>query len=205
MGWLTKKPPAASFTEDLQLVQRCLAKDEAARSELFTRHAPGLFPVLRRLSRSEADAEDLLQQAFIEVLGSLHRYRGDAALKSWVHTIAVRVAYRQMRKARPMVSLELVPEEQSHDPVSRLESRGTLRRLEFILEQLTAKRRIAFLLYEVEGHTLPEVAALLDISLVAAKKRVLSAHEELRTLTANDPVLGAAFARRSQGKEGGDV
>jgi RNA polymerase sigma-70 factor, ECF subfamily len=186
-------------------VQRCLAKDEAARSELFTRYAPGLFPVLRRLSRSEADAEDLLQQCFIEVLGSLPRYRGDAALKSWVHTIAVRLAYRQMRKARPMVSLELVPEEHSHNPISRLESRGTLRRLEFILEQLTAKRRIAFLLYEVEGHTLPEVAALLDISLVAAKKRVLSAHEELRTLTANDPVLGTAFARRSKGKEGGDV
>ena len=204
MGWLTKKPPAASFGEDMQLAQRCLAGDEASRSELFTRYAPGLFPVLRRLSRTEADAEDWLQQAFIEVLGSLHRYRGDAALSSWIHTIGVRVAYRQMRRSRPMVSLELVPEEQSHDPVSRLESRGTLRRLEYILEQITAKRRIAFLLYEVEGHTLPEVAALLDISLVAAKKRVLSAHEELRKLTESDPVLGAAFARR-RGKEGGDV
>ena len=196
MGWLTKKPPSASFQEDLRLAQRCLAKEEAARSELFTRYAPGLFPVLRRLSKSEADAEDLLQQSFIEVLLSLHRYRGDAALSSWLHTIAVRVAYRQMRKSKPTISLELVPEEQSIDPVARLESRGTLRRLEHILEQLTAKRRIAFLLYEVEGHTLPEVAALLDISLAAAKKRVMGAHQELRERTTSDPVLRAAFARK---------
>jgi RNA polymerase sigma-70 factor (ECF subfamily) len=198
LGWFTKKPPPASFTADLQLAKRCLAKDEAARAELFTRYAPVLFPVLRRLVRSEADAEDLLQQSFLEALLSLHRYRGDAALGSWLHTIAVRSAYRQMRKVRPTISLELVKEERSNDPNAQLESRGLLRRIESLLEKITPKRRIAFLLYEVEGHTLPEVANLLEISQVAAKKRILSAHQELRELTMNDPELRAAFAKRSE-------
>lgn len=202
MRWLKAKPPQASFTADLQFAGRCLRGEEAARAEFFTRFAPGLFPLLRRLARNEADAEDLLQQAFIEALSSLGRYRGDAALSSWLHTIAVRVAYRHMRKAPPFVSLEVVPDARSQDPLPRLESRATLRRLEALLSQLTPKRRIAFLLYEVEGHTLPEVAALLEISLTSAKKRVLKAHEELRKLTQNDPVLQAAFARR---KEGPDV
>jgi RNA polymerase sigma-70 factor, ECF subfamily len=199
--WLKSLRPAPAHEADLRLAERCRAGEREARGELFRRYAPELFPLLRRLSRSEADAEDLLQQAFMAALKGIERYRGDAPLLSWLRVIAVRTAYRQFRRPALFLPLEDA-DEPSSDPRRRIESRAALRALELHLEKLPENQRLAFLLYEVEGYTLPEIATLLEISLTAAKKRVFRGIHELKRLVADDPQLAEYFGRRKEGRDG---
>lgn len=194
MGWL-KKPPTDAYEADRLLAKRCQEGDREAKGELFRRYAAALFPLLRRLSQSDADAEDLVQEVFLEALRGLHRYRGDAALSTWLHTIAIRTAYRHMERRARHVPSESLPESAGPDPTKRLESRALLRHLDILVGRLSANRRMAFLLYEIEGYSLAEIAALLGISLTAAKKRVFQAHEALAQMIEANPTLREAFDR----------
>jgi RNA polymerase sigma factor (sigma-70 family) len=200
--WSKPKPPPASFAADLRLAERCRRGDRDAKEELFRAYAPGVFPMLRRVTRSQADAEDLLQQVFLAALEGIGRYRGDAPLASWLKTIAVRTAYAYFRENSRRRELFVVAGELGRDLLPHLENRALLRRVMALLERITPKRRIAFLLFEVEGHTLVEISALLDISLTAAKKRVFQAHHELRRLIEAEPQLRESFlAYREEGDD----
>ncbi len=189
----------AELEEDLALARRCVHELEA-RSELFRRHAPVVYRLARRLLGNPSDAEDVVQEVFIDVFASLERYRGEAPLKSWIYRIAVRRALRHRRRPAP-VPLEVVGEV-AIDGSSTLDSRSLLRRVTRLLDGLSEDRRAIFILHEVEGHSLPEAAALLGISLTAAKKRVWRARRELERLARGDPALQALFHVEAPARRG---
>lgn len=186
----------ARYAADLALAQRCI-DDDAARHQVFREHADAVFRLAWRLVSNRADAEDVVQEVFIQVFASIHTFRGEASLRSWLHRVTVRTAGRYRRRARKRRDqLELVVEGMERAPTGAthvLESREALRRLWALLERVVDRRRVVFVLHEVEGYTLPEAAALLDISVTAAKKRVWRARRDLAKLASGDPVLGALF------------
>ncbi|HEY8548726.1 MAG TPA: sigma-70 family RNA polymerase sigma factor [Vicinamibacterales bacterium] len=91
----------------VELVERARDGDENARRRLYTLHVDRVFRTVRGMLRSDADAEDVTQDALLTVLTSLHRYtpRTDARFAAWVTTIAVNTARRRFRRRRP----ELTP------------------------------------------------------------------------------------------------
>jgi RNA polymerase sigma-70 factor, ECF subfamily len=201
MGWLSPKPLLGVPEEDLKLAARCRQNDGEAKAELFRRHAQAVYRLIRRFITNASDAEDLLQQVFLDALLGIGRYRGEAPLKSWVHKIAVRAVFHHLkRKKAPAVPLDLVGDEALAGAAlePKLESRAALRKLAALLEEISAKRRVVFVLHEVEGYSLPEVAAMLDISTTAAKKRVWQARRDLERLALGDPYFAKLFARREQ-------
>lgn len=183
---------AAEIGDDLALARRC-AGELKAREELFRLHAPPVFRLARRLLGNSADAEDVVQDVFIDVFASIDRYRGEAPLRSWIYRIAVRRALRQKRRPAP-ASLAPTGEEAATDGVATLDGRSLLKRVTVLLDRLSVERRAIFILHEVEGFSLPEASALLGISLTAAKKRVWRARRELERLACNDPALRALFS-----------
>jgi len=191
------RPVPTSTEPDLALARRCAKGDAGAREELFRRHAPLVYRLAYRLVRNATEAEDVLQEAFVEVLASIHGYRGEAPLRSWLCRIAVRRALRHRNRRTRSAQLELLSggAEVAQDAVALLDSRAILRSINALLDQLTEDKRAIFMLHEVEGYSLPEAAALLGISVTAAKKRVWRARRDLERLARGDPALASYFER----------
>ena len=185
---------AAARAHDLQLVQRAAAGDRGALRTVFLEQRARVHRVLHRILGSNRDIEDLIQDAFIEILRGLPTFRGDGSLGQWCQTIAVRVAYLAISRRRPPgVDLALVEEKVADrtDVHRDTEVREAARRLYAALDRIEAKQRIAFVLAVLDGNSLAEVAALTETSLFAVKTRIWRARRELMRRAKKDAVLGA--------------
>jgi RNA polymerase sigma-70 factor (ECF subfamily) len=173
---------------------------------VFRRHADTVYRLAHRLLGSGADADDVVQETFIEVFRSIHRYRGEASLSSWLHRIAVRTAgHHRKRIRRHAPRLHLVPKAgEERDPETDADGRRVTARVEALLDRLAESRRAVFVLHEVEGYSLPETAALLGISVTAAKKRVWRARRDLERLARTDPMLASFFSPEQWSGDGPD-
>ena len=177
--------------DDRALVAGCRAGDPASLDRFFRTHVDYVERVVARLVGPTADLQDLVQTTFIEAIQSFGRYRGEASLKTWVARIAVHVCLHQLRSGvKRNVSLELVPPtSEPEDPTRRADGelplRQLARRLHELLDRISPKKRVAFLLYTVEDYSLEEVAALTWASRAATKSRIW-------------------FARRGDGKAAGE-
>jgi RNA polymerase sigma-70 factor (ECF subfamily) len=176
-------------------LDRARAHDPKAIEQLFIAHAPSIERVIGRLVGPTPDLEDLVQTAFLEALQALHRFRGEASLKTWLTSIAVHVAQHHLRagRVRRHVALEAVPEERlaptPSDQAHRLDERRLAARLHVLLDRISAPKRIALLLFVVEGRSVEEVASLMGASQTATRSRVFFAKRELRALLTSAPDL----------------
>lgn len=159
-----------------------------AFGELFRAQAPFVWRVLRRHGVREADLEDACQEVFTVVHRRISEFEGRAQLRTWIYEIARRVGLAHGRRARGRreVSSDARAEEtdRAPGPEQALEEKRALAWLEQALATLSAPKREAFVLYELEEMTLAEVAAALGCGLNTAHYRVTTAREELRALSA---------------------
>ncbi len=174
----------------------CRGGDRAAIEQVFAAYGPSVERMLLRLVGPVADLEDLVQTTFVEALTALARFRGEASFKTWLFSIAIHVGHRYLRagKIRRHVPLDLVPEETvrgepEHDRL--LDERRLAPELHRLLDALAPQKRIALVLYVVEGHAMDEVARLMNASVAATRSRVFFARRELRKLLVADARLSA--------------
>src|SRR3954451_21812869 len=90
--------PAAKMESDLDLVQRAQQGDSDAFASLFYAHKPRIYSVCLRMTNNTAEAEDLTQDAFLQVFRKLATFRGDSALSTWLYRIAVNTVLMHFRK-----------------------------------------------------------------------------------------------------------
>lgn len=192
-------PTGALGAGEEELVEGCRAGNSAALDRFFRAYAPRVERVLGRLLGPTADLEDALQDTFIASFGAFRRFRGEASLGTWVTRIAVHVAHHHLRRGlRRHTPLELLPASAETDLTQRppdhaLEDRRLAARLHAALDRITPKKRIAFLLFTLEGQSIDEVAALTGASRPATKSRIWFARRELIALSKNDPLLRDLF------------
>ncbi len=180
---------------EVELVTRCRAGDPVAIRRFFETYLPRVERVMGRLVGVTPDLEDLVQTTLVEAIASLGRFLGEASLATWVTRIAVHVAHRSLRKGlRRTLPLELLPA--SEEPAANTPSADDLLsdqqlalKLHVLLDRIKPKKRLAFLLYTVEGHSIEEVAALTGTSRAATKSRIWFARRELLNLVKADPSL----------------
>ncbi len=182
-----------AYLDDVMLVDRCVGGHEAATRELFRSHRGRVHATLYRVLGGNGDMDDLLQETFVQVFGSLRSWRAEASLATWIDRIAVRVAYRYLgqRRARPPTD-ELGDDDAIAPDVGGARvaaAREGVRRLYDALGRLAPAARVAFALHEIDGRTLAEVATVTGSSLTATKLRVWRARRALMTDAARDPVL----------------
>lgn len=172
--------------DDATLVRGVLAGDRAAEEALYRRHAPSVLRLATRLLRSNQDASDVLQDAFVTAFEDLGSLREPEAFRAWVHRITVRLVHRRFRRRRLLgllgldnknddVSLESLADE-SASPEARVE----LRWLDAALARIDGNDRIAWMLRHVEGLALEEVAETCGCSLATVKRRVGAAEVVVR-------------------------
>jgi len=169
---------------DAALVAAARAGDVWARDALFSRHARMVHGLAFRLMGSDADVDDLAQDAFVEALSGLDRLAEPAAFSSWLGAIVVRTAHKRLRRRRLFdrlglrrrtpIDLDALPLS-SAPPDVALE----LRRIYAVLDQLPAEERVALVLRRVEGMELQEVADQMALSLATVKRRIAAAEVTL--------------------------
>lgn len=182
------------WKEDLDLAMRCVAGERSAQRTLYEREKRRVHATLFRVFGSNQHVDDAIQETFLQVFRSLKGFRGESSLSTWIDRCAVRVAYAELTSTkRRGPSLELVADVPSGDPSAerRALAREAARRLYAELDKLDPKQRIAFTLFALDGHSLAEVATMMDATLVATKARVWRARQQIESRARKDELLQA--------------
>jgi RNA polymerase sigma-70 factor (ECF subfamily) len=201
----TRSAPTLRATEQ-DLASRCRKGDRQALAEFFREYSPIVERLLGRLVGSSPILEDLVQTTFLEAMKSFPRFRGEASLSTWVSRIGVHVVHHHFReKSRRPVALEVIepgeePTATPRPPSHVADQRRIVRRLQAVLDRLTAKKRIAFVLHAIEGYSVDEVAALMDAGRAATRSRLWFARREIDAMVASDPVLCQALRDLVEGE-----
>ncbi len=181
---------AETTTSESELAERCAAGDAQAWGELVHSHERMVYHLALQLLGNPEDARDLSQDVFLTVFRSIHRFRGDSALQTWIYRIAVNHARNQQRwwrrrKRSDQVSLETVfvdppAPTATTSPECALDRKELRRRLWRALRRLPFEQRSAVVLRELHGMRYAEIAFSLGISIAAVKSRLARARQTLR-------------------------
>lgn len=170
---------ATGSAGDSELIARVSSGDRSAFTELVKRHQAALHRYLRTLVRSDADAEDALQRAFLGVWRGAGTFSGAASPRTWLFTVARNAAFRQTRARRedatdPETLAELGAKAGwgADSPLELLEGSEARARLRAALAALPSEDREVIVLRDLEGLSGEEAAAVLGSTLAAAKSRL---------------------------------
>jgi RNA polymerase sigma-70 factor, ECF subfamily len=188
---VSKEKQLNQTSPERSLVERAQNGDEQAFAALFELHKKRVYSVCLLMTKDVAEAEDLTQEAFLQVFRTIGTFRGEAAFSTWLYRIAVNTVLMKLRrqKSKAMVSLsEPVSAESpslSHD-IGTKDSRltGAIDRIALLraIESLPAGCRTIFALHEVEGYQHHEIANLLNCSVGNSKSQLHKAKLKMRDL-----------------------
>jgi RNA polymerase sigma-70 factor (ECF subfamily) len=181
-------------TELDALVRASQQGDRAAFAELFRRHRGDVARLVYRMLGPTADAEDVVQEVFLQVHRSLGEFRGQAKFTTWLHRVTVNVVLmaRRAAKSRPAFSGETETEhEPDHGPLPDEDATRNQRLAAFrrLLERLPEKKRTVFILHEIEGRSPAEIAEVVDAPVLTVRTRLFYARRELDAMLRDEPAL----------------
>jgi len=168
------------------IIRRALYGDEGALRALWTRHAPHIDMVVRRLVGGDTDlAADIAQEVWIQIFRALPSYRGDSQFGTWAHRIAVNRTLNALRKTRRLASLETEVQEDSASVEPDHDRTFVAQSIEDATAKLSPGARAVFMLHDVEGYTHEEIALELGITAGGSKSQLFKARAKLRKLLAH--------------------
>jgi len=172
---------------DAELVRLAQKGDVDAYAVIVRRHERQLRIVLLRILDDVRDVEEAVQDAFVQAWRNLDRYRGEAALFTWLYRIGVNTALAQRRRKR-LATVDIAVLEgrdapnvdRGHDPEAAAEAADLRGRVLVALAELPFEFREAVVLRDLDGLTNAEVAEALGVSIAAAKSRIHRGRLQLR-------------------------
>lgn len=182
--------------DDHRLIAACLAGETAAFGELVRRYQDRLFNTVYRLVDNAEDAQDVVQDAFLNAYQSLDSFKGDSRFFTWLYRIAVNTAISHRRRQRVALSIDadrngagaLQPLDDStfSRPGEALERAEEDRRVQQALRRLSPEHRTVLILKDIEGQKYEAMAEVLQVPIGTIRSRVHRARAELRELLQQD-------------------
>jgi RNA polymerase sigma-70 factor (ECF subfamily) len=166
------------------LISRVLAGEPQAERELYDLHVDRVYRLAYRLAGDADQASDFTQETFIRVFEKLATFRGEAALSTWITSIAYSVVFNGMRKRRRVESREADLTDAIPQPLVPAADPDLRNRLAGAVDSLPNGYRTVFLMHDVEGYTHQEIAAALGIQEGTSKAQLFRARARLRTALA---------------------
>jgi RNA polymerase sigma-70 factor (ECF subfamily) len=183
---------------DEELLGAVLRGDSGVVEAFYDRVRPEVERTIRRLlGTADLDREDMVQQAFAEILGTLHTFRGACTLESWVHAVAAHVVYKHIRRRRLERRFfdgggdaDARPEPRSASrPAAEAIVRQAIQRLRDHFRKLGESKAATILLHDGCGYDLRETASMTGVTVAAAQTRLVRGRRELHKRIARDPEL----------------
>jgi RNA polymerase sigma-70 factor (ECF subfamily) len=189
--------PAAE-APDAELAARVAAGEPAALEALMRRHNRALFRTARAILRDDAEAEDALQEAYLQALGAIGNYRAEARLSTWLARIVANEALMRVRKRTRRAAIvplqpgaaddeiNEIPDDNMDETPEHLAQRSEMRRLlEAQIDSLPDDYRVVFVLRAVEELSVEETADALGIPQATVRTRLFRARSLLREALAS--------------------
>jgi RNA polymerase sigma factor (sigma-70 family) len=179
----------ADIQIDPSIVKRAARGDARAHEIIYRAFAAPVYSICLRFTRVPAQAEDLVQETFIEIMRSIAKFRGEAALGSWIRRIAVSKALMYLRSAWTARGQSLADDWHEVTP-GDVASHGVSSRpdvaldLDAALANLPPVSRSIVWLHDVEGFTHKEIAALMGRTESFSKSQLSRAYQRLRPMLA---------------------
>jgi RNA polymerase sigma-70 factor (ECF subfamily) len=179
--------------DDAALIAGVRARSEVATTALYDRYVGDVRRILLHTLGPRLDLPDLIQDVFVNVLGSLHKLRVPAALRGWLFQVTVRTARKHLRSSSRRWWLKLWPngDELELTPASMLEEQASdaVQATFQILDAMAAEERMVFSLRYVAGLDLAELAGACEMSLSTCKRRLASAEARFQAAARQHEVL----------------
>jgi RNA polymerase sigma-70 factor (ECF subfamily) len=167
--------------DEPSLIAGVLAGDRVAGRTLYDVHAPRVYRLVFRLVGDEELARECTQETFIRAFERLGSFRGDAALATWLHRIAVSVTLNAMRRWKRFRQREIELDEADEHPAPGIDADPDLKtRLHAAINSLAEIYRTVVVLHDVEDYTHGEIAQMLGIPEGTSKARLSTARAKLR-------------------------
>jgi RNA polymerase sigma factor (sigma-70 family) len=166
------------------LIARCRTGDRDAHYRLYKLYSKAMFNVGYRITKSEEDAEDVLQEAFISAFRNLDNYRGDATFGAWLKRIVVNKALNALNKRKH----ELIPDDDGQwdvaeeDSATEYREELTVERVKRAIEKLPDGYRTVLSLYLLEGYDHQEIGEIMGISESTSKSQLNRAKARLKEI-----------------------
>ena len=169
-----------------ELIQACINGDRHSQSKLYEQFSPKMFAVCMRYSRSREEAEEIMQEGFVQVFKSLRNFKYAGSFEGWIRKIMVYCAiqqYRSKSKMHPVVNIETTQTEQisKEDILARIQKKELLQ----MVQALSPAYRMVFNLYVFEGMKHREIAKELGISEGTSKSNFFDAKQILQKAVIN--------------------
>lgn len=181
------KPVSAQLDATIRRAQR---GDAAAFEELYRLHSRRVYGLCLRMVSDPFEAEDLAQEAFLQLFRKIHTFRGESAFSSWLHRLTANVVLMSFRKKKAhLTSLDEITRVNDDDSGQKLEIGGADLRLAGMFDRVNLQSAIEslpegykrmFLLHDLHGYEHNEIAAILDCSVGNSKSQVHKARKRLR-------------------------
>ncbi len=169
-----------------QLIARVLERDPVAERELYDAHVDRIFRLAYRMTGDDELAQEFTQETFIRAFDRLKQFRGDAALSTWLHSIAVSVVYNGLRKIKRLRSREVDLDETAGMGHNPMHTEPDLKeRLVRAIDDLPVGYRTVFVMHDIEGYKHEEIAAALGVKTGTSKGQLSRAREKLREALAD--------------------
>jgi RNA polymerase sigma-70 factor (ECF subfamily) len=179
-----------------ELIARCKAGNTAAFRELFLLHRMEVVRLVQRMLGSTSDVEDVVQEVFLQVHRSIKDFRGSARFTTWLYRLTVNVVlmHRRAARSRPAFtdSIEThVARDSRPAPDEQVARMARIRAFYRLLDRLSEKKRLVFILHELEGMPPAEIAKIVAAPVLTVRTRLFYARRELAQLLREEPTLAA--------------
>lgn len=178
--------PADLLEQPKELIRACIGGDRSSQSRLYGQFAPKMLGVCMRYSKNREEAEEIMQEGFVQVFKSLQNFKYAGSFEGWIRKIMVYCAiqhYRAKSKMYPVVDIDDVQREliNKEDILARIQKKELLE----MVQALTPAYRMVFNLYVFEGMKHREIAEQLGISEGTSKSNFFDAKKILQCAVTN--------------------
>jgi RNA polymerase sigma-70 factor, ECF subfamily len=188
---LTDPRQSAGEFSEAEAIERAKQGDGEAFQELYDRHKRRVYSLCLRMTANTAEAEDLTQEAFLQLYRKIATFRGESAFSTWLHRLSVNVVLMHLRrKGLPVVSLEETTQGSEEESPKKdfgaedIALAGSIDRLQLqkAVDSLPPGYRTIFVLHDIEGYEHNEIAGLVGCSIGNSKSQLHKARMKLRDL-----------------------
>lgn len=176
------------MVEDSQLIDATLSGDQEAFGTLVVRYQQRLFNAMAHTVGSREEAEDVVQDAFVQAFVNLNRFEKKSRFYTWLYRIALNVRCSRARRKRPKAlgeaATELAARQPDHSPTAAQQAITSERcdQLQAALQELTEEYREIVILREIEQNNYEEISEILDIPVGTVRSRLHRARSQLQTI-----------------------
>lgn len=188
------------MSEDGGYVSKAASGDREAFRALYLRHRSDVARLVYRMLGAQRDLEDVVQEVFFQVHRSLKDFRGQAKFSTWLHRVTVNVVlmHRRAARSRPVYTdeapMDVTADADAVRPDEDVDRRERVRAFSRLLGRLAEKKRIVFVLHELEGVSPQEIAKIVGSPVLTVRTRLFYARRELEEMMSDEPSLAALKA-----------